>query len=301
MKKSLIAVAALALAALSTPANAATLPDNQTFYAFDWFGNFYSIDTETGASTLLAEVPEASESSASDYNPVDGKIYVLAHYGAPELVVFDPATDSREVIQLTGDLGFNARGMAITEDGTIYACLDDVNLYTLNGVTGESTLIGPLNDAPIASMAWDELNGTLYGVDNYDDRLGDIDTATGDWDLVTAGGVFENGTNGFSDFDSNGVLWFSNWGELFSLTDLTSNTPTFEANIDFADQPDGEDGTESGFIAPDSLFEGGAVEEPTESEENLAATGIALEPIVALGAAAIAGGLVIARMRRRTV
>jgi two-component sensor histidine kinase len=293
MKRILATTAiALATALVATPASAATLPQGESFYGFSWFGELFEIDPTTGGSTSIFTIDDAAESSASDYNPVDGLIYVLAPYDGPcDLVVIDPNTETSTTIELTLDAGNNGRcrAMAIADDGTIYASLDDENIYTIDGATGEATLIGAVGEVSnITGMSYNSETGALYALADQDGVYA-INTDTGAGNEV---GLNDFDMNGFADFDSNGILWFSMWDQIYSVSDLGSFAAVEEGTIDMG-LGDGNDGTESSFFAPSGLG---------LDSSNLADTGFGSGALAAVALlSTVAGvGLVRARLKRHT-
>ena len=253
MKKILAAATiTFATALVATPAGAATLPQGQSLYGFSWGGELFEINPTTGTSTSIFTIDDAAASAAADYNPVDGLIYVLAPYDGPcDLVKVDSAEQTSTTTELVLDEGsnFNCRGMAITDEGTIYAVLDDENLYVIDGDTGATTQIGAVGEVGnITGLAYNSETGALYAMADQDGVYA-INTDTGAGNEV---GLNDFEMNGFADFDSNGILWFSMWDQIFSVSDLGTFEAVEEGVIDMG-LSDGENGTEAGFFAPSGL------------------------------------------------
>lgn len=289
MYKKIAAVAAataLALAPVSG-ANAATLPAGETLFVFSWAGGFFSVDTATGASTELFDLDIIVESAGSDFNPIDGQIYVLNNYGNCNLVVIDPITETYVQHDITVNSGNHdtCRAIDINTDGVIHAVLDDESLYVIDGATGAATQIGDIGATGdgITGLATNPVTGTLYAESDSDNFFA-VDPETGQGTPMT--GV-DNAINGFFDFDSNGVLWYTGGNELYSISDVGSWEDNFESIIESG-------ATESGFVAP-SDFSSAA----SQSGVGLADTGVDAAPLLGFAALAVVAGAVAVRSRRR--
>ncbi|MDO9577753.1 MAG: T9SS type A sorting domain-containing protein [Candidatus Cloacimonadales bacterium] len=98
---------------------------NGTLYGFSNYADpkgIYSIDTTTGASTLVLDVYTGYSFRffALDFNPVDGLFYGYTEYGASGLYSIN--IDTGEIIQLTGSIpatNGQGRGLAVG-DNTVY-------------------------------------------------------------------------------------------------------------------------------------------------------------------------------------
>lgn len=270
-------------------ANAATVPDGESFYGFAWSGEFFQIDPVTGASRSLFTDENAARASAADYNPVDGLIYALAPYEACELVKVDPIAQTSTTVTLTLDEGdaFNCRALAITAEGIIYASFDDTNLYVVDGETGNATQVGSFLAFPVAGLAYNDETDTLYaGVD--EEGLYEVNVETGEATEVGLDGL---ALNGALDFASDGTLWLTQWDAVLSVIGLSE---TEEGVIDMG-LSEGDNGTEAGFFAPSSI----AGEEESQSGEDLASTGVDAAPLLGFAALAVLAGAVAVRSRRR--
>jgi hypothetical protein len=110
------------------------------------FTNLYTIDTTTGAATLIGPINRPGDLFigvySMDYDPVAARLYIVSELG--------PAT----------------------------------NLYYVNPGTGLATLVGPLvgltgGSIPVDDIWYDRDTGKMYGVHSSNTQLFEINTATG--------------------------------------------------------------------------------------------------------------------------
>jgi hypothetical protein len=109
--------------------------------AFLWCAAFAGIDAPA-ASLLYATDAEARELFV--VSTTDGTASLVGSFG---------------ISGIMADLAYNAVGDVLYGTTT-----DTDNLYTINRTTGAATLIGPLGQSFMHSLAYDNVNGILYGV-----------------------------------------------------------------------------------------------------------------------------------------
>ncbi|MHC4107314.1 MAG: NHL repeat-containing protein, partial [Planctomycetota bacterium] len=148
----------------------------------------YTIDTETGATTLvgLTDDPPLRFYSLA-IQPETFELFGLTLEG--ELWVLDKMNAAATYIGADLDAFNFAHGLAFSPSGTLYAT-DTVSitpssseLFTIDPNTGEATIVATINLNFLVSLDFAE-DGTLFGVDNGTDRLVTIDVASGDWEDV---------------------------------------------------------------------------------------------------------------------
>lgn len=118
----------------------------------------------------------------------------------------------------TAVLGMSASAIA----GPIVYSVDTVNddLYTIDVMTGLSTLIGQVGFDDVEGLSFQPGTGNLYGLDDATNQLITIDTATG---AGTAVGAL--GTN----FSDSGLAFAAN-GDLYGASDLGTNDGFYSIN-----------------------------------------------------------------------
>jgi hypothetical protein len=128
-----------------------------------WEGDFFRIDNNTGFGTFVADTGfEHLNSMAID---ASGKIYSSTDYylGTHHLITIDPLTG----LGTAGPaVSLDVRSMAFSPQGTLYAIHGPTGsnsiLYTINKVTGASTLVGDTGVGGIQGLEFSP-TGVLYG------------------------------------------------------------------------------------------------------------------------------------------
>lgn len=220
---------------------AVTQPSQCVMYGADNFGRFYSLNTATGAATLIGHLP----------------------FGSPTEIAFDPAS-RRALVQEGGftfqgnefDIATGAAIGPIIDEGANFAGLEWVGnvlygttmdtvggpskLRTLNPWTGANTIIGPTGQGPIAGLAYDTNTATMYGVTagNGPKDLVTIDLATGAATIVGPLGI----TAGSLKFGSDGILYAggarTQTGRLYTVNTATG-AATLVGPVGFTDDVTG--------------------------------------------------------------
>jgi hypothetical protein len=298
------ALAAIIVAAPMAPSFAT--PTDEPFYAIDWSGDVWELDLANQTESLLYSVPELQSTAAADYSPITGKFYTMSPWsGAGEgtLYTVDPATGSFESAQVTGEApgDFASLGMAISDDGTIFVCLDGVSLYTLDPETASATWVGgmiPENDeteAVVTALSWNSRTDTMYAsvdidVDVMGGLVGGVYEVNLDTGALTSRSPhpFGVGTNGAADFDANGVLWHTDMASKLVYTVELDGAGSFGNPVSQFVLSDDLGGAEAGFFISDP-----------ETDGDLAETGFSFAPFAALGVMTLAGGVALAVRRRR--
>lgn len=195
MKRSLgsLSVLTVAASALLVPVEAVTADGLVYGYNMRGTREFISWDiSDPGGTMTVIGSPVPWRSYAMDFDLNADNLYVLENdvnpFGASNAIAtVDLATGSLSYIaQITGAAqGLSLGGMAISPDGNVYANTGAA-LYSIDLITGSSTLIGDFGpDVLMIDIAADN-NGILYGHDIASDTLVTIDTA--DASVTTIGG-----------------------------------------------------------------------------------------------------------------
>ena len=140
-----IGIAALAIA-FAGPAMASAQDDDQT--------DIYSVDLETGATTLVASIADASADGMALSD--DGVIYLLSDEDTLLTVTLDPEATPEAETPITADDSVAITGLADDEDligldvrpatGDLYALSDGGTVYVIDVDTGEATAPGEAID-----------------------------------------------------------------------------------------------------------------------------------------------------------
>ncbi len=143
------------------------------------------------------------------------------------LYVLDSDTNSLNAIDTTtgtvtyiGDsipgLWESWTGMAGADDGTMYAaassCGGNSTLYTVDLSTGDLTTIGDITNATCIIDIAITPDGTMYGVDLYNDTLLQIDTSTGAGTIIGFIGFDANFAQGMDYEEESGTLYMAAYG-----------------------------------------------------------------------------------------
>ena len=168
--------------------------DFSKMYAIDGFSaghtnDFVTVDTATGAITLIANAPNSLGEgwSSLDYDSTTGNLYgaSAACGSASHLWTINPATGaSTQVGEITGAACIV--GLAVSPDGLMYG-IDIVSdsLFAIDKTTGAASLIGSIgfNANYAQDMTFDQATGVLYfaGFDGgaFTDQIYTVDLATG--------------------------------------------------------------------------------------------------------------------------
>jgi hypothetical protein len=130
--------------------------NNDTLYGAS-LGGLYTIDTETGAATLVGNTGIPGESNLT-FDPSRSVMY-LTSSDTDSLYSLDLVTAAATFIgPLNGPT--NSRGVAyVPDDDAIYLmCSDTQMLYSVDRSTGAATAIGSIEPAEIVGLVW-EANG----------------------------------------------------------------------------------------------------------------------------------------------
>lgn len=169
------------------------------FYATDVYVHgvftFGTINPVTGAYTVINNQGGSANWHSLALNESNGLFYTVnLDSGGYDLLTVTPGG----AISTIGPTGQNIRGLAF-DNGVLYA-VDSSNLYTIDPLTGSSTLVGSLGFASgYIDLAYDPDAGTLYlneGSSNY--SLYTVNTTTGAATLIGPNGVSGNGIDGIT-------------------------------------------------------------------------------------------------------
>lgn len=178
-------------------------------------GRILTIDLDTGAATLLADIEYADDLTGL---AIDSVGRIIAHdYDDYILYWIDGVTG--DVIQEV-DTSEYFTSIAFDENDVLYACYEDY-LYTLDLETGDETEIASMDDY-MAGLAFDPTDGTLYASVDEDgdepDAIYIVDKTNGDTTLVGYTGLGESTPD--IAFDADGNLYGVKGGEDSSDNEL---------------------------------------------------------------------------------
>lgn len=148
---------------------------------------FYLFNTETWAYTEIADADEEFKAMDMAYDPTSDKVYgCFVKRGTNGYYYFGTLDVNTGAVTLIKNYGqqtqYSFTGVAIADNGTIYAINSTGTLCTINKATGETTTIGEtgLTDQYMTSAAYEPVSGKIYYALNTDYRQGmyEIDPAT---------------------------------------------------------------------------------------------------------------------------
>ncbi|MFO8144760.1 MAG: hypothetical protein R6T89_03430 [Candidatus Syntrophosphaera sp.] len=146
-----------------------------------------------------------------------------------------------------GDIGYGLTGIAYDDNTDTMYGSDGTSLYTVNVLTGVATLVGAHNNVYetvtglMISIAYDNGNKIVYGIDLQHDCLWIINTTTGNCDtLVGFLGIDINYAQDAAFDQDNGNLYLAGYagspvlywidtatGGAYKIGDMTSETAAF--------------------------------------------------------------------------
>src|SRR6185436_19324346 len=128
-------------------------------YVTDLVTNLYTVDPATGSAGLVGPTGMASITDIAFHGPT---LYGITF---SQLVRLNPDTGTAVVIG--APFGYTTNGLAVSDEGTIYASTTNGQLITINPATGAATLIGSFggNLTSSGDLVLDG-NGVLYGALN---------------------------------------------------------------------------------------------------------------------------------------
>lgn len=214
-------------------------------YGFFAFSSVTVYDTETWESIDFVDVEMGMLALDLAADPETGLAYGCFKNDTDNGFVFgyaDFSTMTRTAICDTEPLS----GIAIDNDGTVYAVNDVGNLYTIDKTSGEKTLVGStgLKNVYRTSATIDPKSGSLYYATSTDDggSLYTIDKATAEATLVV-------------DFPFGEEIS----GMYVAKPLADNNAPAAPTGLS-ADFVDGSLSGKINFKAPSTLFDGGAAQ-----------------------------------------
>jgi len=150
------------------------------------FSGFYSIDVNTGHSSLIRRSAVFAGRNALVGSPDGSNLYIVSQGGR-----FGRLSDTGQY-SLIGSLGsyegralFSRGDMAFGADGALYATVNNGRgnyLATIDVNTGQATVLGDIGYRAVYGLVF--LDGTLYGT-TADHNLIEIDQTTGQGTHVT--------------------------------------------------------------------------------------------------------------------
>lgn len=191
--------------ALAAPAEASRL------YGVDFGapGNFYEIDTGTGAASYVGDPGNNNIGDlTSDTRTANGPVWGI-DLDANALLTFDVLTGG--IVNTLGITGTSAPITSIAFDpvtgvlfGNDTASFGGSNgaLYTIDVGTGAATSVGATGVGDIFALSFDQ-SGNLYGIDDSSDEFLAIDTGTGTVTSIGSTGLgssFDIASDPLTDF-----------------------------------------------------------------------------------------------------
>jgi PKD repeat protein len=200
-------------------------------YAVDVYPgyNLVYFESETpNPWTIIAPLP-GNQYFAGDFINGDFSTLYVIDYGTNSLYAVDTTSGATTLIGPSPAYGGETwTGMTGAPDGTMYASSTNISrstLYTVDLATGTPTVIGEITGAPaIIDIAYNTLDGFIYGVEIVNDVLVRIDPATGAGTVVGALGVSANYAQGMDFEEESGVLYWAAYTTQGELRILDPNT-----------------------------------------------------------------------------
>ena len=218
MKK--VIITALASLLLSATANASVI-----FYQAGFSNDLYSFDTDTNIETFVGDLGLNEDSTGMAFGP-NGELYMFER----ESQSLYSVNTNTAATALIGFSGISAEDFTVSADGSEGYATADGNLYSIDLVTGASTLIGALGNGTTDGLTTSAsavtiagsmfAAGSVFGVDGGD--IFSIDVLTG---LSTLLGTTDLSSEALS-FDSTGTLFTHDNDGFLHTIDLTSFTTT---------------------------------------------------------------------------
>ena len=202
-----------------------------TLYGIAPFGgtpNLYTINTSTGAATLVGSTGVSSPFDGIAFDAT-GTLYGYTPGGGPgDLYTINPATGAATLVGSTGLFAPQGGMSAQPGTDTLFA-IDSSStdhLLTINKSTGAATIVGAMGAAgrDVSGIAF-QPNGALLGValnDNSADMLVSINTSTGLASNIGPTGL--NITNGLASlaFDpDSGTNFFTDSSSLYTVNTVS--------------------------------------------------------------------------------
>lgn len=305
MRKAIVAVSALAVFGLSTPAYASvpTLPEGNSLYVVecDWIVEadelqLYSVDPATGVTTEIGTGAGPNDRGCAYQGaqlPGTDWFYFIDIEDMDSLDRLNLVTGEHQEIDnivVDGTPRNNWVSLSIGPDGSAYI-FNSNDLFSLDLETGVATFLStPALAGSPYGFAYDYVTDKFYVAEDGNDTLVELDPLTGATVELASNGSYWVGSMAF---DSEGNLWLNGPGDYLSTVPLADfgepsawiNSPLLESSG-------------PGTLYSESLW---VSFDPTEEEvsEELADTGFGIAPLAALGAFATAGGVALAARRRR--
>ena len=195
-------------------------------YGADSAGNYFSLNTGTGAATLIGPLGGPAPSTEIEYEPLSGQAFQQDVSGSGTMNPFNINTGAPTgptVFTFDSGTGFGLDFNGLEYVGpTLYGdgitAVGVAGLYTLNPLTGSATLIGPAAvRLPMSGLAYDGI--TMYGIDGGGGgSLYTVNTATGVATPVGPTGIVAES------------LEFGPGGQLFAGGDLANTGNLYTIN-----------------------------------------------------------------------
>lgn len=154
-------------------------------YVTDLGSSLYTIDPATGSAGLVGPTGLANVTDIAFHGPT---LYGISF---AQLLRLNPDTGAATVV---GPTGFTTNGLAVAEDGTIFAGTNPGQLIRINPVTGAGTLVGPFGGGLTSAgdLVFDA-NGVLYAALNAGGgvSLARINPATGAATVIGPSGFID--------------------------------------------------------------------------------------------------------------
>ena len=192
-------------------------------FAVDSSRNFYDIDMNTGARTLIGQITaNAGTTAGLAYNTQNGTLYVSSS-GNDALYTLDINTLEATLVGEYGDSGIVMHGLEWdSSTGTLYGASGGGttagNFYTINTSTGVASFVGNSGLTSFTNIGYHAGLDVMFATNSGTDSFYTIDRATGAATLV---GPLLNAANpnGLAYNASNGLLYMidNNTDMLYSM------------------------------------------------------------------------------------
>ena len=204
-----------------------------TLYGVASFGDFYSVNTQTGAASFIGDAAPGLNATMSGLDADHGIVYMMSG-GSPTTSLFtvDVSTAAATYVTQWYAVGFFG-GLAFdSQNGLLYAAQEshtagENELWSINPNTGQSTFIGYLTGSAswcdyISGLAYDPGTDTLYAsTSNPGSRLLTVDKSTAATTVV--GSIGYGYVTGLTFAPDTGVLYGAS--EPYGTSGLISINP----------------------------------------------------------------------------
>jgi len=190
-------------------------------YSVSGDGNLYSIDFDSGSTTLIGDLGFDGDFEALAFDPISSLLYTASD--GDSLYTVDTVTGGASLVGSLGVEGYANGGMAFDGNGQGYLVTTS-GLFSFDKSSGAASLIG--DPSPGIDFSGGAFVGSLlYATpDNGDsDQLITLDLATGNQTNIGSLGVYLDDQTGLSYDAASDVLYMLNETDdsIYSLNRMT--------------------------------------------------------------------------------